>query len=238
MARLQKRSGKMKTLMSELDRLLSISYGRKRWRRCGGAVEILIRTILSQQTNDKASEVAYRRLLERFGSFENVMTASDEEVEAAIRPAGLSRQKARCIKSCLKRIMNDFGKLSLDQLEGMDVESAMSYLTSLHGVGVKTAACVLLFAFGKPVFPVDTHILRITKRLGIVGEEKDATEAQAYLDEVIPSKLKYQLHLNLIEHGRKVCRAREPLCHLCSLRRYCLYWRLKRQSKRTTRFNR
>jgi len=219
MARLKKHNGKMKTLMRKLDRLLSASYGQKRWHKYEGAVEILIRTVLSQQTNDKASEVAYRRLLERFGSFENVMVASDDEIEATIRPAGLSRQKARCIKACLRRIVNDFGKLSLDQLEGMDVESAMSYLTSLPGVGVKTAACVLLFAFGKPVFPVDTHILRIMKRLGIVGEKDDATKAQAHLNDVIPNKLKYQLHLNLIEHGRRVCRAIKPLCHLCLFKR-------------------
>lgn len=204
-----------------VDKLLANRYGRKVWRRRKNAIEVLIRTILSQQTNDEACDAAYSNLLRRFKCYEEIMRAPLDEIEDAIRAAGLGKQKARYIRGCLERILHDFGELSLDELATMDTQSAMSYLTSLPGVGHKTAACVLLFAFGKPVFPVDTHIHRIARRMNLVKDDASAIETQAYLDSIIPNEIKHQLHLNLIEHGRRVCTPRKPSCDSCIIARYC-----------------
>lgn len=204
-----------------IDKLLAKCYGRKIWRRRGRAVEILVQTILSQQTNDEACDAAYSNLLDRFGSIEGVARAPLDEIERSIRVAGLSKQKAHYIKACLKKILSDFGELSLDGLAQAGINDAVAYLTSLPGVGPKTAACVLLFAFGVPTFPVDTHIHRIAKRMGLIKSDASASEAQAYLDGVIPDEIKYQLHLNLIEHGRRICTARKPLCKGCPIKRHC-----------------
>lgn len=218
------RSNSAKALTKRLraiDELLANCYGRKVWRGRRDAIEVLIRTILSQQTNDEACDAAYSNLLQRFKSHEEIMHAPLDEIEDAIKVAGLGKQKARYIKGCLERILRDFGKLSLDELAMTDIQSAMSYLTSLPGVGHKTAACILLFAFGKPVFPVDTHIHRIARRMNLVRGDASAVETQAFLDGVIPNEIKYQLHLNLIEHGRRVCTSRKPSCDSCVIARYC-----------------
>ncbi|MFA4029234.1 MAG: hypothetical protein GDYSWBUE_002065 [Candidatus Fervidibacterota bacterium] len=204
-----------------IDKLLAKRYGKKVWSKRSNAIDVLIRTILSQQTNDEACNAAYSNLTRRFKSHNEIVSAPLGEIEDAIKAAGLSKQKARYIKGCLERILSDFGELSIDELAKMDTESAMSYLTSLPGVGLKTAACVLLFAFGKPVFPVDTHIHRIAKRMNLIKGDASAAEAQVYLDSVIPDEIKYQLHLNLIEHGRRVCTSRKPLCESCSIKWHC-----------------
>ncbi|MCS7252795.1 MAG: endonuclease III [Armatimonadota bacterium] len=207
--------------MREIDKLLAKRYGKRVWRRRSNAIEVLMRTILSQQTNDEACLAAYSNLIGRFKCADEIMRAPVEEIESAIKVAGLSKQKARYIRSCLERILSDFGALSLDGLAKMDIQRAMSYLTSLPGVGFKTAACVLLFAFGMPVFPVDTHIHRIARRMGLVKHNASAVETQVHLDSIVPNEIKYQLHLNLIEHGRRVCKSQKPLCDSCIITRYC-----------------
>ncbi len=187
----------------------------------GDPLETLILTILSQATNDKNSGRAFRELKARFPAWEMVMNASEGEIEDAIREGGLAKQKAARIKAILQRVHREWGCVSLDHLREWDTGRVMDYLSSFEGVGPKTAACVLLFALGRPAFPVDTHILRVSRRLGLVREKDSAEKAQELLQEKIPPEMTMDLHLGLIEHGRRTCRPGNPRCSTCSLRRFC-----------------
>ncbi|MCR4397634.1 MAG: endonuclease III [Firmicutes bacterium] len=184
-------------------------------------VEVLVLTILSQATNDRNSGLAYRELRARFPSWDQVLRAPDADVEAAIRRGGLARMKASRIKAALRRIRRETGSVSLDFLSGWETEDILRYLCSFDGIGPKTAACVALFALGRPVFPVDTHILRVCRRLGLVDEKATAARAQDQLQRKIPPGMRRELHLGLIEHGRRTCRPGNPRCHSCSLRAFC-----------------
>jgi endonuclease-3 len=154
-----------------------------------------------------------------------VRDAPTEDVIAAIKIAGLSQQKGPRIQEALRHIAAERGELSLDFLPQMGVEEAKRWLTAMKGVGPKTAAIILLFALDMPAFPVDTHVHRVSKRLGLISHRDSREKAHDLLEDLLPSETYYDFHLNVIRHGREVCQARQPRCELCVLRDLCDYYR-------------
>ena len=196
-------------------------YGRPRNEPHGDPIAELVRTVLSQNTNDRNRDVAYARLRERFPSWVEVRDAPTAEVIEAIRPGGLAQQKGPRIQRILAEIGD--GEPDLDWLAGTPRSEALAYLTALDGVGRKTAACVLIFALGKPEIPVDTHVYRVGGRLGLFREKASFEEAHDEMLAVTDPSDAYELHINLIRHGREVCRPR-PRCERCTLRRRCPWY--------------
>jgi endonuclease-3 len=187
-------------------------------------VDLLVMTILSQNTSDTNSLRAFALLKSAFGDYGELLAASDDAVADRIRPGGLAEIKARRIKEALVKIKQDAGAISLSFLADMGKEEAVAYLLSLPGVGPKTASVVLLFAFGMPFLPVDTHVYRVSRRLGLVAEDVRLEKAQPILESIIPVEKYLSLHLNLIKHGRLICRARGPRHEECALRNCCDYY--------------
>ncbi len=207
-----------------VHRALIKLYGEPKRRARRDALSQLIITILSQSNTDVNTARAFDNLRARFPRWEQVRDAPRAKVVRAIRSAGLANTKAPRIQAILKQLTRERGKLSLDFLEKMPVEDARSYLLGLKGVGPKTAAIVLLFRFGMDAFPVDTHIYRVTKRLGWVDARASREKAHAILEALVLPKIYYPLHLNLIEHGRAVCKAGRPRCEMCPLKGLCVYY--------------
>lgn len=215
------------------DRILRIhqrlvaEYDEPRWAP-RDPIAVLVSTILSQNTNDRNRDRAYERLRERFPTWEAVRDAPLEDLVAAIRPAGLAPTKAPRIQETLRRIWAERGEFSLDSLADIPLEEARAWLLSIPGVGPKTAAIVLLFAFGRPTFPVDTHIHRVSRRLGLIPARATREQAHTLLEELIPPELYYPLHLHLIALGRDVCHPRNPECGRCVLREECEFYQQER----------
>ncbi|NIA14786.1 MAG: endonuclease III [Nitrospiraceae bacterium] len=205
----------------EADRLLRARYGNPKPRR-DNPLEALVRTILSQNTSDVNSRQAYEALRRAFPAWQNVLDADIADVEAALRPGGLAKTKSRCIVRMLRSVAAR-GALNLDYLAELPTPEAEQALMAFDGVGPKTASCVLLFALGRDVFPIDTHIARILKRLGVVSEGMPVETAHRYVAPLAPPGRSLALHVNLIAHGRGVCRARRPDCAACVLRPLCAY---------------
>jgi len=178
----------------------------------------LILTVLSQSTNDRNRDVAFLRLRRRFGSWAAVRDAPVEAVEEAIRPGGISRVKSHRIQAILRELDDD---LDLSGLEHLSVREGRDFLCSLPGVGRKTAACVLLFAYGKRDVPVDTHVSRVGARLGLFRERAPFEEMHDELLAMTPRGQELELHVNLLRHGRRTCHARRPSCGECALLRMC-----------------
>ena len=191
-------------------------------------VDLLVKTILSQNTSDANSLPAFARLKRAFPDYESLLRATDEAVSQSIRRGGLAEIKAKRIKAALERIKEEQGEISLAALAGMKKEQAMDYLLRLPGVGPKTASIVLLFAFGMPFLPVDTHVFRLSQRLGLVEEKANPEKAQKMLERIVPPDKYVSFHLNLIQHGRQVCHARGPRHEKCCLHGCCDYMRGKR----------
>ncbi len=191
-------------------------------------VDLLVKTILSQNTSDANSLPAFDQLKSNFPEYELLLRAPDEAVAHSIRRGGLAEIKARRIKAALNKIKEDNGKISLAHLSRMKKEQAMEYLLQLPGVGPKTASIVLLFAFGMPFMPVDTHVFRLSRRLGLVEEKANPEKAQKKLEEIVPPEKYASFHLNLIRHGRQICHARGPRHEKCCLQGCCDYVRGKR----------
>ena len=189
-------------------------------------VDLLVMTILSQNTSDTNSLRAFAHLKNAFCDYEEILAASDEAVANAIRAGGLAEIKARRIKEALFRIKQDAGAISLAFLADMEKDRAMAYLLSLPGVGPKTASVVLLFAFSMPFLPVDTHVYRVSRRLGLLALDIRLEKAQPILERIVPGEKYLSLHLNLITHGRLICRARGPRHDACALRNCCDYYLL------------
>jgi endonuclease-3 len=205
------------------DRLREL-YGQPVNDPHGHPIAELVRTVLSQNTNDRNRDVAYGRLRERFATWEEVRDAPTEEVEAAIKPGGLSATKAPRIQEILGRLDDH---PDLDWLAEAPRTEALDFLTELPGVGRKTAACVLIFAFGRPEIPVDTHVHRVGGRLGLFREGAPFEEAHDEMLAITPPEDAYELHVNLIRHGRAICRPK-PRCGECGLRRMCPWYRANR----------
>ncbi len=200
---------------------LEDEYGAPEWHARLSPVDELINTILSQNTNDANRDRAFDRLRKRFPTWEEVRDAPAEAIVDAIRPAGLANQKAPRIQAALRHLSDTQGEITLDHLEDMPLEEAKAWLTDMKGVGPKTAAIVLLFAFNRPAFPVDTHVLRVSKRLGLIASNTSAERAHDRLEQIVPPEDFYPFHLNMIAHGRAVCHARRPACEECPLSAYC-----------------
>ncbi len=209
----------------EIDRRLTALYHPPEEPPFTDPIDELVLTILSQNTNDRNRDLAFRRLRERFPTWEAVRDAPLDAVIEAIRPAGLAQTKAPRIQEVLRLITAREGKLSLDFLRTMPLEEARAWLTSLKGVGPKTAAIVLLFSLGRPAFPVDTHVHRVSKRLGLIPPRTSRERAHTLLEAIIPPERYLPFHLALIEHGRALCRARAPRCEACPLRDLCDFHR-------------
>ncbi|HAI21563.1 MAG TPA: DNA lyase [Clostridiales bacterium UBA8153] len=186
----------------------------------GDPLDMLILAMLSQATSDRHAQVAFSRLRARFPAWAQVLDASTEQIQDAIAFAGLGAQKARRIKEVLE-LLAGRGVLGLGWLRGYARGEAMAFLTGLPGVGPKTAACVLLFGFGHPAFPVDTHVARLCRRLGVAGPRERAGRIQERLERLVDPAQARRLHLTLIHHGRRVCRARRPACARCALASIC-----------------
>jgi endonuclease-3 len=199
-----------------LNRLVRM-YGPRPWKCWGKGVDVLVDTILSQNTSAANSYAGYRQLRRRFGTWNQVAAAPVGEVERHIRVSGLSRIKAPRIQAILRRIKSDVGRIDLQHLGEWEPQRAYEYLTNFAGIGPKTAYCVLMFAFGMKVFPVDTHIHRIAIRLGLVDAKATAEQACEELTPIIAPEDRYAMHVLLIEHGRKTCTARNPTCRSCQL---------------------
>lgn len=186
----------------------------------------LIQTILSQNTADVNSDRAFSALMGRFGGdWERVRTAPVAEVVDAIRIGGLAEVKAPRIQSVLDRIADSVGELDLSFLRQLPLEEGRAFLRSLGGVGPKTAACVLLFSCGKPALPVDTHVHRVSQRLGLVPPKATAEQAHVLLEAVVPPDFVYSFHMLLIHHGRQLCKAQRPRCSECPVLALCPYGR-------------
>lgn len=207
--------------------LLIDTYGQPAWRSHLPPVDELVSTILSQNTSDTNRDKAFYALIGRYPDWQQVIDAPEEEIRDVIRPAGLANQKAPRIQEALREIKKERGDLSLDFLARMPLEEAKTWLTGLHGVGPKTAAIVLLFAFGLPAFPVDTHVHRVSKRLGLIGPDVSAEKAHTILEALVDPDAYYDFHLNVIRHGREVCAARKPACSRCVLIDHCDYYQEK-----------
>jgi len=210
--------------MDEVMDRLKEEYGEPERSGRSDPVDSLIRTILSQNTNDDNRDVAKERLDERFDSFQAILDADHAEVADAVRPAGLGPTKAERIQTFLRMLQEEQGEFSLEHVNDMAVEEAKEYLQRFPGVGPKTAAVTLCFVFDMPVFPVDTHVYRVCKRVGLVPEDVSREKAHVILDREVPDERKYEFHINLIKHGREVCTARNPSCQegvLADMCRYC-----------------
>ncbi len=193
-------------------------------------VDELINTILSQNTNDLNRDKAYRALRSALPTWAAVRDAPTEKIIEAIKPAGLANQKGPRIQKVLQRITAERGKLKIDFLRNLPVDEAKAWLTSLDGVGPKTASIVLLFALGKPAFPVDTHIHRVTGRLGLIPLGTSADKAHEILEALVPPEWYHPFHLNVIQHGRQVCKAQRPGCEVCVLQKQCDYFAARNQT--------
>lgn len=204
---------------------LNAAFGTPVWTGGGDPVDELIGTILSANTTDVNSSRAFAQLRATFGDdWDAVRTAPLQAIKDAIRVAGMYNQKAPAIVGTLTRLQEARGDYNLDHLATMDVEDALAFLTAFPGVGHKTACIVLLFCFNRGAFPVDTHIRRISQRLGISGRNASAERIRVIWEGLLPPETYYPLHINLIRHGREICQARAPKCEICPLQAGCDYY--------------
>lgn len=211
----------------KIHKILLEFYGEPIWRNPLPAIDELISTILSQNTNDINRDRGFRALRARFGTWEEVRDAAPQDVIDAIRPAGLANQKGPRIQQVLRSITEERGTLDLSFLGELSVEDARAWLTRFNGVGPKTAAIVICFSLGKAAFPVDTHIYRVTGRIGLRPERMTVEQAHPHLENLFPPETYYPAHLNIIRLGREICQARRPRCEICPIVELCDYGRAR-----------
>ena len=211
------------------ERLLDF-YGEPIWRNPLPAIDELVSTILSQNTNDVNRDRAFNALRATFDTWEKVRDAKTSDVIDAIRPAGLANQKGPRIQQVLKAITEERGNLDLSFLGKMPVEEAKAWLTKFNGVGPKTAAIVLCFSLGKPAFPVDTHIYRVSGRIGLRPEKMTVEQAHPHLESLFPPETYYAAHLNIIRLGREICTARKAFCEKCPIVKLCDFGKIQMES--------
>lgn len=214
---------------AQIRNTLLAYYGHPVWRNPLSPLEELVSTILSQNTNDMNRDRAFDSLIKSFPSWESVRDAPQDKVIEAIRIAGLANQKGPRIQKVLSQITNECGDLSIDFLRDMSAEGARSWLTRFKGVGPKTAAIVLLFSLDLYAFPVDTHVYRVSGRLGLLPDKMGVEAAHVHLEQVFLEQHYYDVHLNVIRLGREVCHARKPECLICPIRQHCSYWKDERE---------
>ena len=211
----------LRQLAKEVHQRLLCFYGEPEWRHPLPAVDELISTILSQNTNDVNRDKAFDSLRERFPTWEEVRDAPTTEVVKAVRIAGLANQKGPRLQNVLRQITAERGSLDLDFLKDWPAEEARAWLLKFKGVGPKTAAIVMQFSLGLPGFPVDTHVYRVSGRLGLRPDKMSVEEAHPHLASLFPPETYGTAHLNIIRLGREICHARKPQCSACPLRGVC-----------------
>jgi len=199
------------------------AFGEPIWRNPLPAIDELVSTILSQNTNDVNRDRGFNALRAKLPTWESVRDAKTEDVIAPNKPAALANQKGPRIQQVLRAITEERGSLNLDFLAGLPIEEARAWLTKFNGVGPKTAAIVLCFSLNMPAFPVDTHIYRVSGRIGLRPEKMTVEQAHPHLESVFPPETYYAVHLNIIRLGREVCGARKPNCPQCPIIKLCEY---------------
>ena len=213
----------MKEKIKQVNALLISHFGIPyRPKKLPNPIDTLIATILSQNTNDKNSYKAYSNLKKKFNSWQEVADSSRKKIEQTIRVAGLGKQKSTAIKSFLTNLKSKNGKLDLKYIKRMDNEKILNELTSINGIGVKTASCVLLFSLNRNVCPVDTHVYRTLNRIGIV-KTKTPDKTFYLINKNLPESIAHQFHTNLIKLGREICKPTKPLCSVCPLLKVCKF---------------
>jgi endonuclease-3 len=210
--------------MGYVTQNLRAVYGAPRPEQGLDPLDVLVETILSQSTTNANSRRAFDRLKKRFPVWESARRARVSSIEAAIKSGGLAKQKSVRIKELLSNIHKSRGSLDLAFLRTAPLEEARAFLAGFKGVGPKTVACTLLFACNRPVFPIDTHIFRIARRLRLIPEKCSDDEAHRLMGNLIPNNRYYEVHINLIRLGRQICRPRDPQCERCCLVDYCEYY--------------
>ncbi len=215
-SRSRTRSGR-RVEAADVLRLLGEEYGPAEWVRRYDPASELVYTILSQHTSDVNSERAFKSLMRRFGSVEEVADAPVSAIEESIRMGGLAKSKAPRIKAVLQQIAEELGSFDLSFLAEMPLEESKAWLKRLPGIGPKTAAIILSFSLGLPAMPVDTHIFRVSKRLGLIGPKVNAEKAHDILEPMVSPPDVFAFHVYLIRHGRQVCKALRPRCDSCVL---------------------
>jgi endonuclease III len=202
---------------------LERAYGVPENRRASDPLDMLIKIVLSQATSDTNSHRTFAALKKRFPTWEQSLRARESTIADVIRSGGLANQKAAVIKSILRQLKREHGTLDLSFLHELSSEEATDYLSQFRGIGPKTVACTLLFACRKEVFPLDTHIFRILRRVGLIPQKSTDRRAHELMNRLVPEGKFYSFHVNLIRHGRALCRPREPLCERCPIIEYCDY---------------
>lgn len=196
-------------------------FGIPHWPGPGNPLSSLIMTILSQNTNDRNRDQAYRALRAQFPTWEAVMNADVGAIASAIRPAGLANQKSARIQEILRWIDQTYGALNLDFICNQEPATVIETFLKLKGVGIKTISVVLMFACGVDIFPVDTHVHRLCQRIGLVPENATAEKTFALMQPLVPAGKSYSLHMNFLKLGRTICKARAPQCSICPIRLDC-----------------
>lgn len=199
-------------------------YGSLLWHRTQDGMDELVSCILSQNTNDTNRDRAFAALKEAYPTWEAVASAPTEALIAVLRPAGLANQKGPRIQKVLETIFQQQGAYTIDFLNDLPLDEAKAWLTSLDGVGPKTAAIVLCFAYGRPAFPVDTHVHRVGMRIGLLPPKITADHAHPVMEAIVPPEHHYDFHIYLIQLGRDLCQARKPFCERCPLTAHCDYF--------------
>lgn len=215
---------KIKAKLQKINDILEEEFGIPERENNDSPLDVLIRTILSQNTNDTNSGRAYDKLRERFQTWENVLKADVDDLAEVIRVGGLAKQKSIRIKELLRWIKDTYGKLSIDFVCDMEPSKVIEIFTKLKGIGLKTINVMLCFACGKDVFPVDTHIFRVCKRLALIPNNATPEKAHYIMGQIFPKGKAYSLHVNMITFGRKICHAQKPKCRQCPLIQYCVAW--------------
>jgi len=205
-------------IIQDVHLKLEFHHGPMQWQSAQAPVDVLVETILSQSTTDHNRDMAFRNLKATYSNWEEVISISQDELAETIRSAGLNHQKAERIQVALKTLLEEQGEFSLDYLKSMTPEEAVKDLTRLPGVGKKTAGIILTFSLNIPYFAVDTHVTRITRRLGWVPPKKDPHDV---MNALVPDDLKGPLHIHLVHHGRQTCKARKPFCDDCVIKEMC-----------------
>lgn len=204
--------------------ILNEVYGQPVWESVGDPLDVLVGTILSQATSDINSERAMAKLQARYPDWYSVMDAPPEDVVDAIRSSGLANIKGPRIQNTLRYIYRERGELALNFLADLSPAEALNWLTKIDGVGPKTASIVLLFSLGRNAFPVDTHVHRVTGRVGLIPPRMSAEKAHVFLADLGTPDTYYPFHMNLIRHGREICHARGPECEICPINQLCDYY--------------
>jgi len=212
---------KLKEKAKQITQRLENKFGVPQREDIMDPLSNLVLTVLSQSTNDKNRDTAYHRLKDRYPTWEQVMNGNVKIIAEAIRPGGLANQKSERIQNILKWIQKEYGTLNLDCLCDMDADQAIEKFTQLKGVGVKTISVVMMFSCGIDIFPVDTHVHRICRRLGFVPDNATAEKTFWQMRPIVPRGKSFSLHMNFLKLGRTICYARKPRCEQCLVNDLC-----------------